>query len=388
MNRITTLLLAGMLLASCGNNNHKGNTGTQSAAVENTNADAPMPVNSYRRFSGTIAGQPVVMHLVEMDNGSFMGNYYYVKQGRSIDVYVVKDSTGTNNYTVEEQVGKGDVANAHWNATITNGAIKGKWLSADGKKTYDIDLKTELPAGSMPLEVYSDRDSLALFPGKKGTPSADISFTLLLPAEDANKEDAAFVKTTLLNVLGCDSMHETDIKSCIKRSIQEYAGSYRSDAGELYDSTSENASLNYYSASVFNVIFNEDGWLVLQNTSSSYEGGAHGNYGSSYLNLDLVNKKEWKLEDIMTVDSAALSALLETEARSLFNIPAKQKLGESLLVDKIDANGNVYVTNTGITFHYVPYEIAAYAFGESDLFIPYSKLSNLLKPEFKKRMKL
>lgn len=386
MNRMTMLLLAATLLASCGNKHNEKST-AQSNTVTAANADAPIPDNTYRRFSGTIAGQPVVMHLVAEKDAAFSANYYYVKQGRSIDVYIVKDSTGANNYTVEEQTGKGDETNAHWNVTITNGAIKGKWVSADGKKSYDIDLKADLPAGAIPLEVYTDQDSIALFPGKAG-PSADISYRILLPAADANSDDAAFVRKALLSDLGCDSLHETDIKACIKKSMQEYGESYKNEVADMYDSSSENASLNYYSSVGYNVIYNEDGMLVLQNVGADYSGGAHGNYGSSYLNLDLKNKKEWKLEDIMTVDSAALSALLEQEARTLFQIPAKQKLDEALLVDKIDANGNVYITNTGITFHYVPYEIAAYAFGESDLFIPYSKISNLLKPAFKKRMKL
>jgi len=386
MNRMTTLLLAATLLASCGNHHNEKAT-AQSAAGAVANADAPIQANAYRRFSGTIAGQPVVMHLVAQKEGAFTANYYYVKQGRSIDVYIVKDTTGTNNYTVEEQIGKGDEANAHWNVTITNGAVRGKWMSADEKKTYDIDLKAEMPAGAMPLAIYADEDSIALFPGKAG-PSANISYTLLVPAADANSDDAAFVRKVLLSDLGCDSLHETDIKACIKKSMQEYGQSYKNEVADMYDSSSENASLNYYSSVGYNVIYNEDGMLVLQNVAADYSGGAHGNYGSSYLNLDLRNKKEWKLEDIMTVDSVALSALLEQEARSLFHIPARQKLDETLLVDKIDANGNVFITNTGITFHYVPYEIAAYAFGESDLFIPYSKIMNLLKQEFKQRMKL
>lgn len=385
MNRISAIVFSAILLASCGNN-HKEKSATQSTS-EKVNVEAPMPVNTYRHFSGTIAGQPVVMHLVQMEQGSFIGNYYYVKQGKNIDLYIVKDSAGVNNYTVEEQAGKGDDANAHWKVVITDGIVKGKWVSADEKKTYDIDLKAET-SGSLPLEVYGDKDSVVLFPGKKESPSADVSYIILMPTAGADKDAAAFVRKAVAKDLGCDSLHEADIKDCIKKLKQLYATSYREEVADMYDSTSENASLNYYNSTSYNVVYNEDDWLVLQNVTADYTGGAHGIYGSSYLNLDLKNKKEWKLEDIMTVDSAALSSLLEQEARALFHIPAKQKLDDALLVDKIPANGNVYITNTGITFHYVPYEIAAYAFGESDLFIPYSKIMNLLKPEFKGRMKL
>lgn len=386
MKLLKTFLVPAILLASCGNS-HEKQTGTQTTETPGAETSAAIPDDCYKRFSGTIAGQPVVLQLTHRKANDFTATYYYVKQGRTIGLYISKDSSGAKNYSAEEQAGKNDTANAHWKITITSGAIKGTWVSSDEKKTYAIDLKEDFPAGSYKMDTYSAEDSIPLRPGK-GMPSADISFFVLLPPTSMNNDDAAFIKTNVLHDLGCDSLHQADIKACIKKSMEEYAISYKDEAGDMYDSTSENASLDFYSAQSYSVIYNDNGWLVLESVNATYEGGAHGMYGSSYLNLDVQNKKRWQLEDIMTIDSNAISKLLEQEARKVFNIGAKESLEGALLVDKIPANNNVFITNTGITFHYVPYEIAAYAFGESDLFIPYNKIMQYLKPAFKQRMKL
>ena len=51
--------------------------------------------------------------------------------------------------------------------------------------------------------------------------------------------------------------------------------------------------------------------------------------------------------------------------------------------NKIKANDNFYVTTKGIGFSYSPYEIAAYAVGEINIFIPFSELSDCLLPRFR-----
>jgi hypothetical protein len=134
-------------------------------------------------------------------------------------------------------------------------------------------------------------------------------------------------------------------------------------------------------------LFNSDGWLILESFTFSYTGGAHGNYGSNFLNIDLQRGKIWKLNDVIAGDTARLRPLLTEAARKYFRLKPGEKLGDRLLqLDAPTVAGNFYITPRGLTFVYSPYEIASYAQGSISLFIPYEKLYGMLTPEFSARM--
>ena len=54
-----------------------------------------------------------------------------------------------------------------------------------------------------------------------------------------------------------------------------------------------------------------------------------------------------------------------------------RKLGYS--VEDIVPNDNFFVSEEGITYVYMPYEIAPYALGRTDIFLPWSVLNSILK---------
>ena len=84
----------------------------------------------------------------------------------------------------------------------------------------------------------------------------------------------------------------------------------------------------------------------------------------------------------------AVQKLLEKEFVKKFPLDEDQKLSDVLLAEKIEPGENFMLSGKGITFNYVPYEIAAYVYGQIELFIPYKQIESYLKPEFKKLMGL
>ncbi len=136
------------------------------------------------------------------------------------------------------------------------------------------------------------------------------------------------------------------------------------------------------------VMYNEHGLVVFESLGYLYMGGAHGMYGSTYTCADVQGRRVWKLEDIMKVDTVKLMALIELEARRQYKIKKGEKLSTQLLVDTIPVTDNIYFTESGITFNYGIYEIASYADGQSSFYIPFSKVMDMLLPDFKKRMGL
>ena len=137
------------------------------------------------------------------------------------------------------------------------------------------------------------------------------------------------------------------------------------------------------------MLYNNNGMLVLQLAESDHTGGGMmgSHFRSRYACVDVEQKILWQLKDIMNIDASKLTPLLDEEARRIFHIP-KGKPNDRLRVDPIPMTENIYITGTGITFSYYPGAIAAEEEGEICLFLPYTKLKNWLKDDFKKRMPL
>ena len=104
------------------------------------------------------------------------------------------------------------------------------------------------------------------------------------------------------------------------------------------------------------------------------------------MNIDVKGKSIWHLQDVMQVDSAAISHLLDEIARRTFKIAPGEPLENTLLVDHVPVTDNFLISDVGLTFQYSPYEIASYSDGHIALFLSYKKLKAFLKPEFTTRM--
>jgi len=137
---------------------------------------------------------------------------------------------------------------------------------------------------------------------------------------------------------------------------------------------------------------NTNDFLQIEYTYSSYEGGAHGNYGFSERVFDLKNNKKLTLKDITTMPKARLEALL---MKNINNIPSGTtdsqgavKNSDMLLLEAVPANENFYFDDKNLYFHYSPYEIAAFAAGDIVIPVSWEELRETLTPQFKERMKI
>lgn len=137
---------------------------------------------------------------------------------------------------------------------------------------------------------------------------------------------------------------------------------------------------------------NTNDFLQIEYMFSSYEGGAHGNYGFSERVFDLKNNKKLTLKDITTMPKARLEALL---MKNINTIPSGTtdsqgavKNSDMLLLKAIPANENFYFDEKNLYFHYSPYEIAAFAAGDIIIPVSWEELKGTLTPQFKERMKI
>ncbi len=116
----------------------------------------------------------------------------------------------------------------------------------------------------------------------------------------------------------------------------------------------------------------------------SYGGGAHGAHSLQFLNLRPETGGVLTLADVL-VDGAyeELEAVAEATFRLQLGLSSDASLDEAgFWFDDgtFDLTDNVLIGNDGLRFRYNEYEIRAYAFGPTDLLIPYADIEHLLLP--------
>ena len=128
----------------------------------------------------------------------------------------------------------------------------------------------------------------------------------------------------------------------------------------------------------------------------SYTGGAHGNYGYDAHTYNLKTGADLSVVDLVRPDQLQafyrrVSTKLLAQNRDLL-FPETVKDIEGFLkqtkststeaqVAQFGHLTNWYLTNEGIIFFYNPYEIAPYAAGVQEIFMPFSEWRDLAQPQ-------
>ncbi|RYD70119.1 MAG: DUF3298 domain-containing protein, partial [Sphingobacteriales bacterium] len=145
---------------------------------------------------------------------------------------------------------------------------------------------------------------------------------------------------------------------------------------------------NYTDDSQQTIVYNDRGFVVIDFLADAYTGGAHGNYSSTMYCLDVENKKQMVLSDVVKIDSNTLQSILEKNLRKQYNIKPGEKISTVLFDDFLKPNNNFYFNSNGLAFMYNPYEIASYAQGQIVIFIPFTELKPYVVPAFASRIGL
>lgn len=371
------------LCASCGNEAPQATTPVQQLLTDAgfTEQDE-VYAGMYRRYTGTIAGQQVVVNIVQHGN-DVQADYYYEKVGRPITLYTLVDSISADGIIEFTEDAPGDDKEpAHWSVKMSADTLAGIWTSGDGAKTFPILLTEHYSEDMQRFGIISIADSVR-FIDSLAEPKAKMQYSILLPV--GKDEHAQFVRSVILNKLKCDT---TNVNECLKKATQEYFTQYRSTSGDVVDNPALLEFNNWDKVVGYSVVYNENNFIVLDNHVYEYTGGAHGNYYSDYINIDRAGKKLLQLSDVINVDTPQLLALLEVQARLRFGLNEKQSLQSRMLADELYVPDNFYIGSKGITFVYGLYEIASYADGIIELYIPYNKITGMLTPYFIQRMNL
>ena len=347
----------------------------------------------YKHLKGTVDTFSVTMDLVQIKSRSteyepynFRGYYYYDKYQEPIGFYGELDSLGNvvlheANLQQKDIVFKGKMD--------ANGSFTGTWSDTSRKRMLPFSLKETNSDGAVALDFYDFNDSLKLWKNSAKSPMAEFDMQCVLPSKNVDAGVAAFLKDKFFMNFKGDSI----VKSYADVTVENLRNAIRDAffasyldmlAKEKPDSTVEVPSmLNYAESNSISIIFNEKGLLSVGYGTYSYTGGAHGNHATMLVTYDLAQKKALTLNDIFlpkyekTINKALVNAV-----RRQFDLKANEPLSNKLFGNSVESTKNFCVTSKGILFLYNPYEIAAYAYGEIELFIPFSEVKSVVNPRF------
>lgn len=168
--------------------------------------------------------------------------------------------------------------------------------------------------------------------------------------------------------------------------ITQYTSQYRKDLEPMF--LKEQKELNsidnwysYYKEQTGDVLLYSDDYLVYQIDYNEYTGGAHGMYGTYFLNIDLKNLKRITLDELFTKDYMdILTDLIWSQLMADNNVDSREELEEMGYCTTGDVSEikNFYLNKDGLTILYNPYEITPYSMGQVKVTIPYQMLEHIL----------
>ena len=174
-----------------------------------------------------------------------------------------------------------------------------------------------------------------------------------------------------------------EIKFVYPRKYSDLEEDYKAEVAKS-DETPVGSWFSYYEMSSDDIAFNQDDIISYTVSFENYTGGAHGAH--SY-NNHVVNLKTGKpiTEEEIFVDNYQdnLARILVDQIAKQNNVSDAKELENIgfFSVDEIFPNGNFLVDETGITYSFNEYEIAAYVVGVTNVHLPYKEIRYLLRDD-------
>ena len=382
-NLIYFSFFALIIFAACNNPKTEINTGT------NESTKTELTETFYKRLQGTISGNSVVMHLQKVDD-DYSGVYYQDASwlNLSTDTLIGKDSVvlfenGFYDYYFDKDAKQSKIG-LKWDENGFNGT----WSNHKDKRKNAVALQEKYPEGSYEFTAGIYQDSIKAIANDPKSPVVEISFEYLKPK--LNDEAGKWLDNQFKRISGI-KLGTVDREIGFKKIAQAYFSDYKNDIEEQRKMGLDRGFMqwmNYTNNSQQSIDYNDNGYVVIDFLADAYTGGAHGNYSSIMYCLDVKNKKQMLLSDILKIDTNTLQKVLEKNFRVNYNIKHNGRLSTVLFDDFLKPNKNFYFNSNGIAFMYNPYEVASYAQGQIVVFIPFADIKSYLTPDFVQRMKL
>jgi hypothetical protein len=319
---------------------------------------------TFRNLKGTIGTININMYLLQNDT-SLSGSYYYSKVGVPLSlvgsIYGSKVSLTERDHNYQET--------GYFEGTLAPDSFTGTWRSAANKKQLPFRLRDNKEGAALSFSHYY----------KENCESRDKYKKEPLP-EDAPWWDTlcSYISLDLLKLNG-DSKAAGKINRAIVSNACYY-GETRYSSPEEFLSSLDSIYNDPYGflnlETTCNPILIADDFLSMEIFSFEYAGGAHPNSYIQLYNYDLNTGKEITLNDIMI---AGYEKELNPIAEKIF-VKEYGTEGWNFTPGDFKLNENFAISTGGLLFQFNSYEIGPYSSGAPEVFIPYNKCKDLIKP--------
>jgi len=333
-------------------------------------------------LKGAIDKYPVTMHLHKKDH-TFSGYYFYTSEQEPI-YFIGEDTTSKGKINLSAFVKSTEPADERFLFEFVDSKFTGEWRKSDSSKPFAFFAVESNDTKLIPFSFAYTYGEIKLKPEWEESPTATFEAASVWPSNNSLK--SLLVKQIISKELSEKGAVEDLAKFFQKekeRFFEDYRESYKDTEDSLLRESTPMFTIDEMNEVL--VVYQSATILSLANYSYAYTGGAHGNHGTRYISINMVNRKKLALNNVLTLTGQnKLSSLLEKYFRKDYGVDKNTSLIDAGLFESvIKPNNNFYVTGKGINFGYMPYEIGPYAMGEINIFIPFTELHNYLQPSFK-----
>lgn len=398
MNKIYPLLLLLLVtFISCTSSGESGEEGESGVATDSLALEAKIDTiksivsqqdrfdfsqNFARTYAGTIGEIPVHMNLIKVGE-KLSGTYYYDKVGKPIGINEGKVnqkgyfSFKEHDFAYEET--------GFFIGQLKGNKIEAVWQSPDRAKKLAVSLVSNADgkgANNLSLQVFHESTTGFYIANDTTSPRYTFIYTALFPSSDYDgpAEDELYRQMeALFGEFKEVNNPKRSIEAVYQASFKEYKESIKDFAGE----EDMAYALNWSSITEMEVIYNDRGVFSIASDFFSYSGGAHGNFARGINSYEIATGKQIMLADLFSKNyKDPLSHLIVAAVKEQQGLSPRESLNDvGFYEESLVPTNNFYITHQGIGFYYSPYEVAPYAAGATEVFIPFKLCSSFLRTD-------
>lgn len=221
-------------------------------------------------------------------------------------------------------------------------------------------------------------------------PNCNFQLKFIYPKKMGNEGVLKTVQEQFISNYFGDNYKDLTPEDAVAGYTSDYIASYKEleDDFKLEMERSHGQSVaswfSYYEMSQNEIEYNENDILSYSVSFSNYTGGAHGAHSTHFYVVDIKTGKEITEEDIFIENyQDQLAQVLVDKITTLNDVQDAKELENIgfFSVDEIFPNGNFLIDDTGITYAFNEYEIAAYVVGLIEVHIPFKDIDYLIKKD-------
>ncbi len=319
----------------------------------------------YARYEGTITigkkALNIVMNLHKRDEGAD-GYYYYKDKGILISIRGSFEKSGKVNLSEYTDAKLTGLFEGEYTGDLM---IEGMWNSPSGAGSAVFTLNETYPSGSVKAEIKRLHKESNVYKNKT---TASLEYPLITGIE------SQLVLRRIRNLIKDGISPEAALEQNLNSLVNDMKKIYRENEKALSD---------WYYLEQISIAFNDNNILGIQSYLEEYSGGAHPDHSVAYTNIDTGDGTLISLSDIfMNGYETELNRVAAEQFKKTYRINEKntcEDAGFWLEPGKFAVPENFLITPGGLLFLFNPYEIAPYAAGTIEFFVPYAMIKSLVQ---------